>query len=95
MILKHFTNFYADFHKIGGFDLFPRLLSDEEAEIRWQTLELVACLVQNNPYCQNAVLQYKMLPVLLEILDKDDNSTVKTKALYAVSCRLTNINELL
>lgn len=86
-------DYAIDFHKIGGFDLFPRLLSDEEAEIRWQTLELVACLVQNNPYCQNAVLQNKMLPVLLELLDKDDNSTVKVKALYAVSCLTRDCQE--
>jgi hypothetical protein len=35
---------FLDFHNIGGFDLFPQLLSDEEAEIRWQTLQLIACL---------------------------------------------------
>lgn len=79
--------FFLDFHKIGGFDLFPRLLSDEEAEIRWQTLELIACLVQNNPYCQKAVLENNMLPVLLDLLDQDNNSTVKIKALYATSCK--------
>lgn len=83
--LQDFTLF-LDFHKIGGFDLFPQLLSDEEDEIRWQTLELIACLVQNNPYCQKAVLENNMLPVLLELLDQDNNSTVKIKALYATSC---------
>ena len=78
---------FLDFHKIGGFDLFPQLLSDEEAEIRWQTLQLIACLVQNNPYCQKAVLENNMLPVLLELLDQDNHSTVKIKALYATSCK--------
>lgn len=80
------ADYAIDFHKIGGFDLFPQLLSDEEDEIRWQTLELIACLVQNNPYCQKAVLENNMLPVLLELLDQDNNSTVKIKALYATSC---------
>lgn len=86
-------DYSIDFHKIGGFELFPQLLSDEEAEVRWQTLELVACMVQNNPYCQKAVLQNKMLPLFLEILDKDDNPTVKVKALYAVSCLVRDCPE--
>lgn len=86
-------DYATDFHKIGGFDLFPRLLSDEEAEIRWQTLELIACLVQNNPYCQKAVLENNMLPVLLDLLDQDNNSTVKIKALYATSCLVKNFSD--
>ncbi|KAK6191742.1 hypothetical protein SNE40_003347 [Patella caerulea] len=79
-------DFAIDFHKIGGFEVFSSLLNHEDAELRWTCLELVADLVQNNPYCQKAVLENNILPVLLESLDKDQNSTVKTKALYALSC---------
>lgn len=86
-------DYAIDFHKIGGFAVFPKLFADEEAEIRWQSLELVASLVQNNPYCQNAVLQSQILPVLLEMLDTDHDPTVKTKALYAVSCLTRDCEE--
>lgn len=55
--------------------------------MRWLCLDLIATLVQNNPYCQEAVIQAEMLPKMLEMLDKDCDATVKTKALYAVSCK--------
>lgn len=66
--------------------IFPTCLDNDEAEVRWQCLDLIAILVQNNPYCQEAILEAALLPTILEILDKDSNATVKTKALYAVSC---------
>ncbi|XP_041365570.1 hsp70-binding protein 1-like isoform X1 [Gigantopelta aegis] len=79
-------DFAIDFHKINGFQIFPIVLHHEEAELRSLGAELIAVLVQNNPYCQNAVLSANLLPLLLELLDKDENSTVRVKALYAVSC---------
>lgn len=79
-------DFAIDFHKIGGFVIFPLCLESEEPEIRWQCLELIAALVQNNPYCQAAILQNGLMPTILHMLDTDPDPMVKTKALYAVSC---------
>lgn len=79
-------DFAIDFHKIGGFSLLPLVFAHSESEIRWRGLELVGVLTQNNPYCQTAVLQEQILPELLRILDTDQDGTVRTKALYAVSC---------
>ncbi|KAL4236877.1 Hsp70-binding protein 1 [Mactra antiquata] len=79
-------DFAIDFHKIGGFVIFPLSFNSDDAEIRWQCLEVIASLVQMNPYCQAAVLQEGLLPVMLKILDTDNDPTVKTKALYALSC---------
>ncbi|WAR03324.1 HPBP1-like protein [Mya arenaria] len=81
-----------DFHKIGGFDIFPVCLSNEEGELRWQCLDLVATMVQNNPYCQTATLEAGLLPTMLDLMDNDPDPTVKTKALYAMSC-LTRDNQ--
>jgi len=67
--------------------IFPICLEHEEAEVRMLCLDLIATLVQNNPYCQEAVLQAGLLPTMLEILDKDIDASVQTKALYAVSCK--------
>ncbi|ESO97507.1 hypothetical protein LOTGIDRAFT_181506 [Lottia gigantea] len=79
-------DFAIDFHKIGGFEILPQLLNHEESELRWNCLEVIAEIVQNNPYCQKAVLEHGLMPVLLKMLDTDSNNTVKTKALYALSC---------
>lgn len=79
-------DFAIDFHKIGGFKILTKCLQSSEAEIRWLSLELVAALSQNNPYCQTAVLQLGIFPDILVLLDTDPDPTVKTKALYAVSC---------
>lgn len=79
-------DFAMDFHKIGGFDIFPVCFGSDNAELRWICLELIALLVQNNPYCQEAVLKADLQPKLLHILDNDPHPTVKTKALLALSC---------
>lgn len=79
-------DFAIDFHKIGGYPILPELMDDVEPEIRWNTLELIAILVQNNPYCQKAALEAGLLPLMLHKLDNDTDNTVKVKALYAISC---------
>jgi len=79
----------SDFHRIGGFHILPSLLSSRHAELRWRAAELIATLTQNNPYCQSAVLEVKLLPQLMELLDNaSEDEQVRVKALYAVSCKL-------
>ena len=76
----------VDFHKIGGYALFPPLLSHRNPEIRWRTAELIATLVQNNPYCQEAALSMDLMGLLLATLANDISDDVRIKALFAVSC---------
>jgi len=79
----------SDFHRIGGFHILPLLLSSGHAELRWRAADLIATLTQNNPYCQNAVLEAKLLPMLVKLLDDaSEDEQVRVKALYAVSCKL-------
>ena len=78
---------FSDLHKIGGFHLFPVLLEDSSAEMRASTCSLIATAVQNNPYCQTEAVKLGLLAQLLAVLDKDSNTQVKIKALYAVSCK--------
>ncbi|KAK3102845.1 hypothetical protein FSP39_014379 [Pinctada imbricata] len=82
-----------DFHKIRGFPVLLILFNSEDPEIRWRTLQLVATLVQNNTYCQTAALKDDLLSKMLTILDKDSDATVKTKALYAISCLTRDVPE--
>ena len=77
----------TDLHKIGGFDLFPTLLQDNEEDVRASACSLIATVVQNNLQCQTEALNLGLLSQLLDLLDKDDKMAVKVKALYAVSCK--------
>jgi len=79
----------SDFHRIGGFHILPILLSSRHAELRWRAADLIATLTQNNPYCQRAVLEIKLLPRLIKLLDDaSEDEHVRVKALYALSCKL-------
>jgi len=82
----------SDFHKIGGFHILPLLLTSRHAGLRWRAADLVATLTQNNAYCQNAVLELKLLPLLIKLLDDaSEDEQVRVKALYAISCKLCTI----
>lgn len=78
-------NFAIDFHKLDGYKLLPVLLNDSNEELRALTCELIGCCAQNNPYCQQTLLDAKILPLVLQKLDKDADN-VKIKAMFAISC---------
>lgn len=54
--------------------------------MRWRAADLLAVCVQNNPYCQKAAMEMKLLPKLVTLLETDPSNQVKIKALYAISC---------
>lgn len=75
-----------DFHKIGGYSVVLGLLSSDSEGLRWRTADLVATLVQNNPYCQQAALDSNLMERLLSMVDSTDTDLVRTKAVYGLSC---------
>lgn len=76
-----------DFHKIGGFVILQPCLNSPHQGIRWRCAQLIACITQNNPYCQShAVKEEGLLPILLKMLENDSCPEARIKALYAVSC---------
>lgn len=81
-----YIDFAIDFYKIGGFDILSPLLQDPDPELRWRTLDLIGSMVQNNPFCQKAVLDAGLLDTLMKVLDTDEKHTVRIKALFAISC---------
>ncbi|KAF7275183.1 hypothetical protein GWI33_012106, partial [Rhynchophorus ferrugineus] len=87
IILDHIDNIdiACDFHKIGGFMILYPCLKSSHAMIRSAGCELLAELCQNNPYCQQVVLDNEFIPKLLDMIEKDENILVGLKALYAVS----------
>ncbi|XP_067015204.1 hsp70-binding protein 1 [Anabrus simplex] len=75
-----------DFYKIGGFVIFRPCLDSAHSSLRWRAAEIIAELTQNNPFCQEKILEAGLLPPLLALLDSDPNEQVRVKALYGISC---------
>ncbi|XP_077273419.1 hsp70-binding protein 1 isoform X1 [Temnothorax americanus] len=75
-----------DFYKIGGFSIFQPCLNSSHGSIRWRIADIIAELAQNNPFCQDKLLEAGVFPVLLSMIDSDPSEQARIKALYAVSC---------
>lgn len=75
-----------DVYKIGGFSVFKPCLNSSHSSIRWRMADIIAELAQNNPFCQEKLLEIKVFPMLLHMIDKDSSEQARIKALYAVSC---------
>ncbi|EZA60831.1 hypothetical protein DMN91_007726 [Ooceraea biroi] len=75
-----------DFYKIGGFSVFKPCLNSSHSSIRWRIADIIAELAQNNPFCQEKILETEVFPTLLHITDTDPSEQARIKALYAVSC---------
>lgn len=76
-----------DFYKVGGFSVFGPCLNSPHEGIRWRCADLIAELTQNNPFCQERVLEAGFMPILLYMVDTDSNDLARIKSLYAVSCK--------
>ena len=79
-------NFAIDFQKLNGYSLLANILNNENETIRSLSCDLVGTCAQNNPHCQETLLDFKILPLMLYKLDKDVDD-VKIKALFAISCK--------
>uniref|UniRef100_A0A1B6CYS4 Nucleotide exchange factor Fes1 domain-containing protein n=1 Tax=Clastoptera arizonana TaxID=38151 RepID=A0A1B6CYS4_9HEMI len=76
-----------DFEKIGGFKEIYPLLKHFNPSIRWRAAAVYAECSQNHDYCQIKLFEEKeVLAELFNLLKNDPDSTVKFKALSAVSC---------
>lgn len=79
--------YFADLMILGGLDLcISRYLCHVQSGLRWRAAELIASCAQNMPQVQEHLLSVGVLPKLLQLTDSDPQSTVRVKALYAVSC---------
>lgn len=76
----------CDFQKIGGFPVLQSMLQHSNSDVRCNSAELLATLVQNNPFCQKAATNPRLMRLLMKLLDSDSVDIVRVKALYALSC---------
>ena len=77
--------------KIGGFAILHELITHTEAEFRSHGFQLIVALVQNNPTCQEAVVQDELLPVMLNVLNTEQDTAVQGDAVQAISCQCAQL----
>jgi len=84
----------TDFHKLGGFRILVPLLASGAHQFRTHGAQLIGELAQNHAYCQKQLHSANILNLLLQLMDADPELTVRTKALFAVSCLIRNNEDL-
>lgn len=79
-------NYAMDLHKVGGFPALLRCLNSPHSSLRIGSANLIGEVCQNNLYCQENMLSLNPLQTLLQIVDSDDDTQARIKALFALSC---------
>ncbi|XP_034827400.1 hsp70-binding protein 1 [Maniola hyperantus] len=74
-----------DFHKLGGFAIFPICYGSENEVVRAKASQVLAELCQNNPQCQSLALESGVLNVLLHLASTEAGNTL-AKCIMAISC---------
>lgn len=78
--------YFPDFHKLGGFAIFPICYGSENELVRARASQVLADLCQNNPQCQALALECGLLNVLLHLANTERGSTL-AKCILAISCK--------
>ncbi|XP_034394438.1 hsp70-binding protein 1 [Cyclopterus lumpus] len=83
-----------DLMTLGGLELcISQYLCHAQSGLRWRAAQLIAFCAQNMPQVQVYLFSTGVLPKLLQLTDSDPDSTVRVKALYAVSCLIREQEE--
>ncbi|XP_042203248.1 hsp70-binding protein 1-like isoform X2 [Homarus americanus] len=79
-------NYAMDLHKMGGYPILVQCLNSPHTSLRIGAATLIGDICQNYLYCQENMLALDIMPVLLLMLDTDEDTQARVKALYAISC---------
>lgn len=83
---------FTDLMILGGLELcVSQYLCHTQSGLRWHAAQLIASCAQNMPQVQVHLLSIGTLPKLLQLIESDPNSTVRVKALYAISCEYPRV----
>lgn len=74
-----------DFYKVGGFCVLEKGLSSSHNRVKSATLRLLKDLAQNNPFCQEKLMEQNILPQLIELLSNESTDQVSCDSLSAIS----------
>ncbi len=75
-----------NFHKLGGFVALTACLESPHDDLAAGGCSLIAELAQNNPYCQEKLLEEGFLPSLLRCCEDGSSTKRCLKCLTAISC---------
>lgn len=57
--------------------------------MRTKTAELIATVLQNNPYCQTKFIEKpNYVQLLMTLVEREQEALIRIKALHAISCEL-------
>jgi hypothetical protein len=70
----------------GSFPALVKLLAADSVELRTGAAEVFAAVAQNNPPCQDKLLELGVLGEMLTLSQSDANAKCRLKSLHAVSC---------
>ncbi|XP_050438577.1 uncharacterized protein LOC126844428 isoform X2 [Adelges cooleyi] len=88
-VIEEYTDnidYANDFQKLGGFQVFTPGLKSQHSTVRCKTAELIATLVQHNPYCQDKFMEEpSYINLLMSLVNTDPVDDVRVKALHALS----------
>ena len=88
-------DFANDFYKLGGFQSLTELIDCELATFKIATMNLIAELVQNNDYCQQAAYELNYLSKFINLIKRERNQSIVLKTIYALSCLLRGNEQIL
>ncbi|KAK4800798.1 hypothetical protein SAY86_021285 [Trapa natans] len=74
-----------DLYSIGGLASLLAYLKNHHANVRAKAADVITTIVQNNPCCQQLVMEANGLEFLLFNFINDPDTTVRTKGLGAIS----------
>lgn len=76
-----------NFAKMNGLATMIALMRESDRPLtRALAAEVSSVVVQNNPFCQDAAVKVGLVEVLCDLARNDADTTVKVKALLAISC---------
>lgn len=81
----------GDLHRIGGFDIMIQCLQTPDFKMRELACEILGGSCQNHEYCQKALIEMKVLPILISLIENSamedaSGDSVRLKAFFALSC---------
>ncbi|KAK8739890.1 hypothetical protein OTU49_003247 [Cherax quadricarinatus] len=79
-------NHAEDLQKLGGFPILMKCLDSPHTSLRTGAAGLIGDICQNYLNCQENMLSLNIMPVLLHMIDTDEDNQARVKAMYAVSC---------
>ncbi|CEG37423.1 Armadillo/beta-catenin-like repeat-containing protein [Plasmopara halstedii] len=82
-----------NFVKMGGLRVMTNVIQKyTQASSRALAAEVCSIVVQNNPICQDAAVDFGLLEVLCTLAREDNDMTCRVKALLAISCLVRHHN---